>query len=107
MQLGSGHILTFGVDARYSGSYLASGFGNPLSRMDSYVYWTAAARIAAADDSWEFALVGRNLSDEFYVTGVVDGPSTPPVGAPAGTPADQLGFATLPRTITAELTVRF
>ena len=107
MQLGSGHYLSFSVDARYSDDYLASGFGNPISQMDSYVYWTAGIRLASADDSWEFALLGKNLSDEFYVTGVVDGPSTPPPGSPAGTPADQLGFATLPRTITAELTLRF
>ena len=107
MQLPTGHYLTFSADARYSDTYLASGFGNPLSRMDSYVYWSAGIRLASADDSWEFALLGKNLSDEFYVTGVVDGPSTPPLGSPPGTPADQLGFATLPRTITAELTLRF
>ncbi len=100
--------IGFSVDARYSDSYLASGFGNPLSLQDSYVTLDAGVRFGAADDNWKIALIGKNLTNEFYVTGVVDGPFTGAgTGTANGTKADQLGFGSLPRTVQIELTKRF
>src|SRR3546814_4655914 len=64
------------ANVRYSDSYLASGFGNPLSRQDSYTTLDAGIRFGAEDDNWQIALIGKNLTNEFYVTGVVDGPGT-------------------------------
>ena len=93
---------------RYSDSYLPSGFGNPLSKQDSYVTFDAGIRFGAADDNWQVAIIGKNLTNEFYVTGVVDGPGTGAgTGTAAGLKADQLGFGTLPRTVKVELTKRF
>ncbi|MDT0575978.1 TonB-dependent receptor [Croceicoccus sp. F390] len=98
----------FNVDARYSGDYLASGFGNPLSRQDSYVTLDAGLRFGAADDNWVIKVIGKNLTNQFYVTGVVDGPSTGSgTGTPDGVFADQLGFGSLPRTVRVEVTKRF
>jgi len=102
--------LKFGinVDARYSGSYLASGFGNPDSRQKKYVTLDAGVRFGAADDNWEIAVIGKNLTNQFYVAGVVDGPSTGlNTGTDAGVHADQLGFGNLPRTVRVQLTKRF
>lgn len=102
--------LKFGinVDTRYSGSYLASGFGNPDSRQGSYMTLDAGIRFGAADDNWEVALIGKNLTNKFYVSGVVDGPSTGTTsGLATGTHADQLGFGNLPRTVQVQLTKRF
>jgi outer membrane receptor protein involved in Fe transport len=108
MGVGSGMKLGMNVDARYSGSYLASGFGNPLSRQDKYVTLDAGLRFGAEDDSWTLAVIGKNLTNKFYVTGVVDGPSTGAgTGTPAGVKADQLGFGSVPRTVMVELTKRF
>ncbi|MEY4722316.1 MAG: hypothetical protein RIQ46_2041, partial [Pseudomonadota bacterium] len=57
---------------------------------------------------WQIALIGKNLTNRFYVTGVVDGPSTGTgSGGLTGTKADQLGFGTLPRTVKIEVTKRF
>lgn len=96
------------VDSRYSGSYLASGFGNPLSRQKRYVTLDAGLRVGAEDDNWTLALIGKNLTNRFYVTGVVDGPSTGSgTGTAAGVKADQLGFGTTPRTVMVEFTKRF
>jgi len=105
-----GSNLRFGasVDARYSDDYIASGFGQPDSRQNSYVNLDASVRIGSQDDRWEVAVLGKNLTNRFYVTGVVDGPSTGSgTGTPAGVHADQLGFATLPRTVQVQLTVRY
>ena len=106
--IGSDYQLGLNVDGRYSDSYLPSGFGNELSRQDSYITLDAGVRFGAADRNWQVAVIGKNLTNEFFVTGVVDGPSTGSgTGTPAGVPADQLGFGNLPRTVQVELTKRF
>ncbi|HEX8058272.1 MAG TPA: TonB-dependent receptor [Novosphingobium sp.] len=108
MPVGNGLKFGINVDGRYSDAYLASGFGNPLSRQDSYVTLDAGIRFGAEDDNWEIALVGKNLTNAFYVSGVVDGPSTGGgAGTTAGVKADQLGFANLPRTVRVQVTKRF
>lgn len=106
--VGDGFRLSFSVDSRYSDSYLPSGFGNPLSRQDSFVTIDAGIRFGAEDRNWEIGVIGKNLTNEFYVTGVVDGPSTGfGTGTAVGTKADQLGFGSLPRTVMVELIKRF
>jgi outer membrane receptor protein involved in Fe transport len=100
--------MAIAADARYSDSYLASGFAHPLSKIDSYWYFDASIRFGSNNGRWEVALIGKNLGDEFYVNGVVDGPSTGGgTGTPDGVLADQLGFGNLPRTIALEATFRF
>ena len=106
--IGNDFKIGVNVDTKYSDSYNPSGFGNPLSRQDSYVTLDAGLRFGAADDNWQIAVIGKNLTNEFYVTGVVDGPSTGGgTGTAAGFPADQLGFGNLPRTVQLEVTKRF
>ncbi|WP_066553323.1 TonB-dependent receptor [Croceicoccus bisphenolivorans] len=102
--------LMFGLtaNARYSDSYNPSAFDNPIAVQDSYWTLDAGLRFGAADGNWQLAVIGKNLTNEFYVTGVVDGPSTgTSSGGVTGTKADQLGFGTLPRTVKVELTKRF
>ncbi len=107
-EIGNGLKFGMSADARYSDSYIASGFGNPDSRQGSYVNLDASVRFGASDDKWQIALIGKNLTNRFYVTGVVDGPSTGSgTGTPAGIHADQLGFATLPRTVVLQVSTRF
>lgn len=106
--LGSNMELGFNADARYSDNYLASGFGNPLSEQDSYITLDAGVRIGANDGNWQIAVIGKNLTNQFFVTGAVDGPSTGSgTGTANGVRADQLGFGNLPRTVQVEFTKRF
>ncbi|HEX7784014.1 MAG TPA: TonB-dependent receptor [Sphingobium sp.] len=105
-----GNGLMFGVnaDVRYSASYLASGFGNLDSRQGSYATIDAGIRIGSEDERWQLAVIGKNLTNKFYVTGTVDGPSTG--GASGGlvpAHADQLGFGTLPRTVMVQVSTKF
>ena len=106
--IGNGLMFGINADVRYSASYLASGFGNPDSRQSKYATIDAGIRVGAEDERWQVAVIGKNLTNRFYVTGVVDGPSTG--GASGGaTPAhaDQLGFGTLPRTVMVQLSTKF
>ncbi|ALG60976.1 MULTISPECIES: TonB-dependent receptor [Citromicrobium] len=108
MPVGSSMKLGFNADARYSDEYLASGFGNPLSLQDRYVTLDVGVRFGADDDNWTLAVIGKNLTNQFYVTGVVDGPQTGSgTGTATGVRADQVGFGSLPRTVMVEVTKRF
>lgn len=96
------------VDGKYSGSYLASAFANELSRQPKYLTLDASARVGTWDDKFELALLGKNLTNQFYVTGAFDAPATGSgTGTPAGIRADQLGFVNMPRTVTLQVTYRY
>ena len=106
--VGDGFKFGINVDSRFSSSYLASGFGNPFSRQGKYAVLDAGIRFGAEDDNWQIAVIGKNLTNRFYVSGVVDGPSTGGgTGTAAGVRADQLGFGNLPRTVQVAVTKRF
>lgn len=108
MPVGNGYVLGLSTDARYSSSYVASAFGNADSYQGKYVNLDASIRFGTEDDRWQIALIGKNLTNRFYVTGVVDGPSTGGgTGTAAGLHADQLGFATLPRTVQVQVSTKF
>ncbi len=105
-----GSSLRFGVaaDVRYSGSYLISGFGNPQTRQSEYATLDANIRIGAANDRWELALIGKNLTNRFYINGGNDSPSTGSgTGTAAGIRADQVGFAATPRTVQLQATIHY
>ena len=106
--VGNDYELGLSIDARYSDDYNPSAFGNPLAVQDSYITLDAGVRFGREDGKWELAVIGKNLTNEFYVTGVVDGPSTGAgTGTTMGTRADQLGFGNLPRTVKVQVTTRF
>ncbi len=101
-------VLGASADTRYSSSYLGSSFGEPLSRQQKYVSLDASLRVRTADEHWELALIGRNLTNNFHISGILDAPNS---GSGTGTnnalPADILGLADSPRTVRAQLTWRF
>lgn len=108
MPVGGSNLFGISVDARYSGSYIASAFNQLDSRQSKYVNLDASIRFGAEDGNWQIALIGKNLTNRFYVTGVVDGPSTGGgTGTAGGIHADQLGFGTLPRTVQLQVTKSF
>jgi outer membrane receptor protein involved in Fe transport len=92
------------LDGMYSDSYNASAFANPNSRIDSFTTINASLYLAGEDDVWQLQLLGKNLTDEHVVSGVVDGPSTP---LPGGAYADQMGFTALPMTLALQFTYNY
>jgi iron complex outermembrane recepter protein len=106
--LGSGLMVALSPYLRYSGSYLGSGFGAPLSRQGDFVVLDTTLSVRTQDDRWELALIGRNLTNTFYIGAENDLPNS---GSGTGTnnavPADQVGLADLPRTVLIQLTHHF
>ncbi len=106
--VGSDWMFGVSADARYSSSYFGSSFAAPLSLQPSYVNLDAALRFFSNDDTWEFAIIGRNLTNHFYFGGVQDMPNTGVgTGTAGGIPADQLALASLPRTVQFQVTWRY
>lgn len=106
--LESGSKFNLGVDARYSGSYLATAFGNPYTRQNRYVSLDASLSFTTADEHWQFQVIGKNLTNRWYAIGGVDTPNTGAgTGTNAGIVADQTGYASIPRTVQAQVTFRY
>ena len=74
--------LKLGVDgtAAFSGAYWANTTENPLARQDDFWRINAVIRVHDADDRWEVALVGRNLTNEYYSVYLTDKPGGPATG---------------------------
>ncbi len=101
-------LLGLTVDARYSADYNASNFAAPLAEQSSYWSLDASLRLTAQNEKWEVAVIGRNLTNEFYMGGVQDLPNSGVnTGTANGIPADQLALASLPRTVRMQVTWRY
>jgi len=61
-----GNSLKFGVNLNvdFSSSYIAAANLDPRTKQDSFEKFGARVSLGSADDFWEVALVGRNLTDE-------------------------------------------
>lgn len=96
------------VDSRYSARYNFSSVYDPSAFQKSYVVVDATASIATSDNRWEFAIIGKNLTNKRFisadwaVTNVGGG-----TGTNIGTRADLIGFGNIPRTVEARVTWRY
>jgi outer membrane receptor protein involved in Fe transport len=102
--------LDYGIslDGRYSSSYISTAFGNEFTRQSDYFVLDASAHIQTSDGRWDLAVMGKNLTNRFYVTGGTDAPNTGSgTGTAAGVRADQIGFANLPRTVRLQITYHY
>lgn len=91
-------------DAYYSSSYYAADTLAPPARQDAFWRFNASVSLAAADDRWELALMGRNLSNEYYILYAVD--RTGGAGLP-GAIGEQRGVVSRGREVMLQATMRF
>lgn len=64
--------LKLGISGNWthSDSYWTDAINSPLSRHPNYTLFDATLRLAEADNGWELALIGRNLTDKHtYIRG--------------------------------------
>lgn len=92
------------VDAFYSGAYYAAETRVPSSRQDSFWRLNASARIADIDDRWGVSVIGRNLTNRYYLLYAAD--RTGGGGVP-GTISEQRGVVARGREVALQLTGKF
>jgi iron complex outermembrane recepter protein len=103
--VGGGFVLDGSVSARYSSDYFLNGLSNPFAMQDAYTSLDATLALRSNDGRWEFALIGKNLTNEYVITSAVDAPNTGAnTGLPTAVAADQYGTPEPPRTIAVQFT---
>ena len=107
-EIGKGLKIGGNIDTRTTSSYLGSSFGDPYTRQNGYAVIDAGLRIGAANDRWQLAVLGKNLTNKFYFIGAGTAPLT---GAGTGTSnatlGDIIGYGAMPRTVRLQVTVKY
>ena len=96
---GSGWRLTGAAELLFSDDYLLAPNLDPRLAQDAYTMLNAHVAIAIPDGSWEFALVGKNLSDEEILS---FGNDVPLAGGSFGAPGF-FAFVGQPRTVALQI----
>ena len=92
----------------FSDSFFTDVTSSPGGRQEPYQLLDAGVKLMDADDRWELAFIGRNLTDEYYFTRSAGNPFTG--SAPGGTGttlADTVAVTSRGRELWLRATVRF
>ena len=104
---GTRWVVAGSADLHLSSRYSVSPFAQPLDVQSAYATLDASLRLTTADDRWEAALIGKNLTNRFVVTYASDLPSTgTAAGGITGQLADQFAVFAPARTATLQFTYR-
>ncbi len=98
-EIGSGLKAGISGDAIYTSSFRTDEQGSPDGFVDSFWRFNASVHVGAEDGKWDLALLGRNLTNEYYQ--LVSNDKT------FGTPGEYGGFTLRPREIALQATVKF
>ena len=105
-----GQNLVFGttINLQFKDDYSYSEFAHPYANQKAHTTLDMGMRIGSADGTWQLALIGKNLTDEYAYLFTRDVPSTGSgTGTPEGVPADGQTQANIGRTLEAVFTYRF
>jgi iron complex outermembrane receptor protein len=91
------------LDTQFTTAYNPSQNLDPRVEQNGYALWNLRLALASADDKWEVALLGRNLTDREVVTYAND---TPLAFSQFGAPT-WYGFIERPRSIAIQASYRF
>jgi outer membrane receptor protein involved in Fe transport len=91
------------LDSQFTTEYNPSQNLDPRVEQDAYAIWNLRVALADADDKWEVALLGRNLTDEEVVSYAND---TPLAFSQFGTPT-WYGFVERSRSVALQASYRF
>ena len=103
MPMGGDMEIRTVVDVMHMGEYDASATFDPALVQDAYTTFNARVGYGPGDGSWEIALLGKNLSDENYLT---FGGDVPLAGSTFGAKSNYAFFAR-GRTLSLQGSVRF
>jgi outer membrane receptor protein involved in Fe transport len=72
--LANNMLIRFDIDAAYKDDFYLDGDLDPNTQQDSYYKLNARIGLAGAEDNWEVAVYGRNLTDETTYSYATDAP---------------------------------
>ena len=98
-ELGSNLKAGISGEAIYTAKFYTDEQGSPDGVVDGFWRLNASIHVGDADDKWELALIGRNLTNEYYQ--LISNDKT------FGTPGEYGGFTLRPREVALQGTVRF
>lgn len=101
--LGDAWLFRSTLDLQFTTDYNPSQNLDPRVQQDGYAQWNLRLAIADADERWEVAVLGRNLTDEEIVTYAND---TPLAFSQFGSPTFY-GFVDRPLNIALQASYRF
>jgi outer membrane receptor protein involved in Fe transport len=104
-QIADGYHLDAGMDLVYMDEYIYAANLDPKAMQDAYALLNARISLANLDDTWEVALIGRNLTDETVIN---FGGNTPLASTLTGGKGNSYyGFVNRPRNIALQGVYRF
>lgn len=111
--LGIDHTLTFGnglqlvstLDLIFSDEYLTTPSLDPRMTQDAYTKVNARLALSNSSETWELALIGRNLSDQSIVTYANGLPVASTITA--NTSSGYYAFYERPRSVALQATLKF
>ena len=115
----SGLMMSLSSDLAYSSSYNVGTQLQPIARQPAFAKLDATMRLFTEDKRWEFALIGRNLTDKRNLVNGIDrtgtggskGSTTASCTAAGQTgciaTADLIGTPSLPRTVALQVTFKY
>jgi outer membrane receptor protein involved in Fe transport len=98
LELPRDYKLSFNGDYRWTSGYYSSLQENPAGYQKRYLLLNGGVRLAAPENKWSLALIGRNLTNRRYATIGVD--------KPGGT-GEVFAVAGEPRAVVLQAEVRF
>ena len=101
-ELGGNLVLGLNGDVNFSSSYFASSTENPNSKQSAFARLDLGLTVSPTNGPWEFALIGRNLTNEFVLVQATDKP-----GDAAPVKGQTTGVIARTRQVTAQFTYRF
>lgn len=106
--VGNGMTLGLSFNTQFRSKYSASAFGHPDNFQKASAILNGAIRLIGADDVWEFAVIGKNLTNKYLQLNTIDSPSSGSAsGFEGGTRGDQRTTPNRPRSVAFQVTVHY
>jgi iron complex outermembrane recepter protein len=68
VDLGNNLYLRTVVDANFLDDHYTAQDNDPLTQQNAYTLWNLTMTLGSQDDRWDVSFVGRNITDEEYIT---------------------------------------
>lgn len=104
LPISSDHEVRISGDTYYSGSYFAADTLAAPTEQEAFWRFNASATFAQVDDRWSLGLIGRNLTNKYYLLYAAD--RTGGAGVP-GAIGEQRGVVSRGREISVQASYRF